>query len=435
MTAVEEIPFEQLDGDRTEAVEALIKQRGTQDERRLIPRGTYEATLLEADLVRRKDGGGFVVRMVARTDRLGVYLISWRGLSTDATDPYTLTDNQVKSLRKFAESMGIPVPAPAGLIVQTLAAMRGEKVTAKVIHTPVGIQSTFTRETKAANPLSTSLTVAGRTFDLDPNGEVIDTRLQGQAAEAFTAHQLIVGGQQMARAGLDAICRGCHEMRDSRGWLALGYETLSEYLAQPDVELSKSEFERAADIWQTYVLDGGAAPELLHGAGPSKLEVPLHALKQGVVTVEQAAADAESMTRKDLREHYRALLGDEDEVPPVVPVERVDESPAGGTDDAAVKVVDGTGDLWLQRAEFDQIVARACDAEADVERLKAELEARPHQTDLTHHVLAQSLVGVLERVMREVGRPEQKRMSKDLRAAVTWLLEEARNQGLDVDAA
>jgi hypothetical protein len=82
------------------------------------------------------------------------------------------------------------------------------------------------------------------------------------------------------------------------------------------VELSKSEFERAADIWQTYVLDGGAEPVLLAGASPSKLEVPLPALKQGVVSAEQAAADAESMTRRDLRDHYRALLGTEDDPDP-----------------------------------------------------------------------------------------------------------------------
>jgi hypothetical protein len=321
-TVEQQIPFEQVDtpDTRTPAVEAYRKQRGTQDERRIIPRGTYDATLIETTVVRRKDGGGYVVRMVARTDRLGAYLLAWRGLSTDPTDPYALTDGQVKSLRKFAEGMGITVPAPAPIIVGALHTLVGETVQARVIHTPAGLQSTFTRETAALPPSpSTSLRVAGCVIDIDPNGEVIDERLQGRAAEAHEAHQKIVGGQSAVRAGFQAICEGCHELRESRGWLALGFETLNEYLAQPDVELSKSEFERAADIWQTYVLDGGARPELLAGAAPSKLEVPLPALKQGLVDAERAAADAESMTRKDLREHYRDLMGDEDEAGPPEP--------------------------------------------------------------------------------------------------------------------
>jgi hypothetical protein len=122
--------------------------------------------------------------------------------------------------------------------------------------------------------------VDGRVMD-EETGEV----MQGKAAEAFEAHSKIIGGQSAVRAGLNAMAAGCHELRESRGWLALGFETLLEYLAQPDVELSKSEFERAADIWQTYVLDGGAEPGLLAGASPSKLEVPLPALKQGVVSL------------------------------------------------------------------------------------------------------------------------------------------------------
>jgi hypothetical protein len=48
-TVEQQIPFEQVDtpDTRTPAVEAYRKQRGTQDERRIIPRGTYDATLIE----------------------------------------------------------------------------------------------------------------------------------------------------------------------------------------------------------------------------------------------------------------------------------------------------------------------------------------------------------------------------------------------------
>jgi hypothetical protein len=135
--------------------------------------------------------------------------------------------------------------------------------------------------------------VDGRVMD-EETGEV----MQGKAAEAFEAHSKIVGGQSAVRAGLNAMARVPRAARVAGVAGARLRDAELEYLAQPDVELSKSEFERAADIWQTYVLDGGAEPGLLAGASPSKLEVPLPALKQGVVDAEQAAADAESMTRR-----------------------------------------------------------------------------------------------------------------------------------------
>lgn len=293
MTAsTEQLSVDQLDDadNRSpdwESMRSQLKTSGT------LPRGTYDATLREIALVKRKDTGAWVLRLLARTDRLGRYVVSWRGLSENPADPYDLTDGQVKGLRKFADSLGIPTPAPAEEIIEGLRVMLGQSVTARVVHTPVGQQATLSRG-------ESTITIAPRPA----------TDLEGKAKLAHVAHEKVIEGLQAARLGLACAAEGCHALHASEGWTALGFESLSEYLACPEVTLSRSEFYRLVSIWDRYVLNGGLQPMLLQGAGPSKLEVPLPALEAGVVDAAQAVADATTMTRKDLRTHYAALLAD-----------------------------------------------------------------------------------------------------------------------------
>lgn len=419
MTAVLD-PIETLDDEqqRTPTWEQYRKQRGENaDERKTCPRGTYEATLVEAALVRRKDGGGFVIRMVARTTGLGVFLVSWRGLSADEFDPYKLTDSQVKSLRKFAESMGIPTPAPAQQIVNALFDMHGATVEATVRHTPAGVQTSLSRPGVAP---SASLV----------EGEVLS--LQGAADVAHQAHQQVLTGLRRTREGLIQTAAGCHALASQEGWSALGYDSLAEYLAAPEITLSRSEFYRLADIYETYVLKGEVDPAVLTGAGESKLEVPLPAIKQGLVSADVAASDAEALTRKELRDRYREMMGGElvtdpepEPVAPTLTVTPVDESPAGGTGEA--------GHQTALQAQLEERADEIAELRTELEAVREQVSHQQPQTDLSHMTLAQGLALTLARVLREIGAPEQKRMGKDLRAAVVAALDSAREHGLDVE--
>jgi hypothetical protein len=390
-----------------ERMREQVKRSGT------IPRGTYEATLSNVALVRRKDSGSWVLRMIARTDRLGRYVHAWRGLSENPDDPYDLTDGQVRGLRKFAEAMGVATPAPAAQIVEQVARMVGQPVIAKVTQTPVGQQATFT----APQPEGTIRILAPATVD--------PANLEGAAAAAHAAHEKIMEGLHAAHYALACAAEGCHTLLASEGWTALGFESLSEYLAAPEVTLSRSEFYRLASIWERYVLDGGLDPMALQSAGPSKLEVPLPALEAGVVSAEQAVADAASMTRADLRKHYEALQtsgdsGDVRDEPKAAPEQKPQNSaddPAGGTDDHFADVV----------AELEQQRALVGELEAEVHRLKHDFPL----PDEGLRDVAGSLASVLRRVLDEVGRPEQKRMGKQLRAVVVEVLEQACEHGLE----
>lgn len=436
MTTIDQVPFAALDDEqhRTPAWQELLKQMGGPDQAPVnaIPRGTYDATLLDATVVRRRDGGGFALRMIAVTERLGRYVLAWRGLSEDLSDPFKLSEGQLRGLRKFAASMGVSTaPVPPVVIVQSVQARVGGAVVARVTHTPVGPQATLSAPTEALITPSTSPVVMVDGRLVDDNGEAHD--LEGAAAEAHRAHVQVVSGLRRANEGFAAAAQGCYLLQQSKGWLALGYETLNEYLATPEVTVSGSEFFRLADIWEQYVLDGRCDPALLV-AGPSKLEVPLPALKQGVVSAEQAAADAESMTRNDLRVHYRGLLGDE---PPQQELRVREPEPPG------VTPAGGNPEIVLvPQADLNRALNERDYAQAEIEDLRGQLdqvrtEAEPSsdalspvdEADLVD--ASKRIAAVLRRVYDEIGDPKQKRMSAALRQVVLEALQVAVDFGLD----
>jgi hypothetical protein len=202
------------------------------------------------------------------------------------------------------------------------------------------------------------------------------------AQEAFAADQQFRQGLTDIRRGLVEAARGAYALRETAGWLALGASSLNEYLAAPEITVSRAEFYRLADIWESYVLNGGVDPLELREAAESKLEVPLPALKKGLVEAEEAVGDAVGMTRKEMRDKYKTLLGD-------------DPHSSGEPSDGA----NGSGELNGGTG--------------------SSLEPQLHAAQET----AVLLRSVLRRVMDEIGAPEKKKMSNSLRDAIMFALE------------
>jgi hypothetical protein len=288
-----------------------------------IPPGTYEAILREVAIVRRKKDQTHVLRMLVCTKDLGRYAIAWQGLSENPDDPWDLTAGQLRGLRRVADRLCVPSLCEGREIVERgIVPLLGQPVTARVVRTPVGQTVTLSR--KRQEPVHGVDPETGQFYDFDPDADVepgteiaIETvdALPSEAELAHSAHVKLVEGQRGVRLSLALMAEGCHLLHQQEGWKHLGYETLAEYLAAPEIEISRTEFYRGVAIWSAYVLNGGVEPASLQGAGPSKLEVPLPAISAGVVTPEQAVADASSLTRKELQSHYAVLMGGEEPEP------------------------------------------------------------------------------------------------------------------------
>lgn len=132
---------------------------------------------------------------------------------------------------------------------------------------------------------------------LTVDGELVTNVAQHQ-------YEQLISGLDATRLALSAVAQACHEISRDKSWLDLGYESLAEFLASPEITLTRTQFFTMAQVWERYVLDGGVDPQALAVAHPSKLAIPLRALGANEVTVAEAIADVETLGARDLREKY-----------------------------------------------------------------------------------------------------------------------------------
>jgi hypothetical protein len=103
-----------------------------------------------------------------------------------------------------------------------------------------------------------------------------------------------------------ALAEALYEFHQERYWELLGgYETLNEFLAQPEIGLRRSTYFRLVQVWRDFVEVKRVEPARLRQIEPSKAYVVLPAVMRGNVKVEDALNDAEALGWRDLREEYR----------------------------------------------------------------------------------------------------------------------------------
>ena len=269
------------------SVERLAGQIRSTEEGAL-PVGEHLMTLDNVAVMSRKKGG-WGLRLTSRHEG-GQYAIEWRNLSSDAEDPYKLTDVQRKGMREFAARFNITERDPEQ-IVRRLEDSLGAPVQVMVKQTP------HSRIVKHSAPQGIRLrTDAGA---LTVAGEVVEPD------DAYEMEKRLKAALRATRRSLMDVCAASHDISRNHAYEALGYETLAEFLAQPDVGMSRSEFFTAAKIHQVFVLEHGIDPEKLAEAGMAKLAVVLPKVTAGKIEAETAVADASTNGLRDLRDEYR----------------------------------------------------------------------------------------------------------------------------------
>lgn len=278
-----------------------------------LPPGTHQVELVEVAVIQRKRDDQWVLRLIGRTagDR---YVLTSRKLAKGGEDPFALTVSQFGSWDAFTARMGIPGGWQAGergkgrTVAQGIAWLGdqvGQPFTAKLHRDNTGAIrcSGFTAQS--------GVVFANDEAALTTDGEVRHSASPpARKVEAHDAHERLVFGIKASHLALSSVAQACHEIHEQQAWSELGYETLSEYLASPEIGMSRSAFYDLCAIWEKYVLEGGADPQALQAGGPSKLVVPIPAIKAGEVTVTEALEDVEALGLRDLREKYQ---GEKDE--------------------------------------------------------------------------------------------------------------------------
>ncbi len=252
-----------------------------------LPDGEHQTKLVEVEVKRRRKGGHWL--MLISQHENGRYAREMKPL-TSADYCYDLTDGQLRSLKAYAARLGVIGDDPE-LIVEELKTRIGADVQVTIARTA---HATRIRHTSPRGIVLS--TVAGA---LTTQGEVLDP------VSSHASHEKLLLGLNGSRLAMTLVAEACYELSRDDGYKALGYEKLSDYLASPEISMSRGMFFRYAAIHENYVIAGGVEPARLSEASSGKLQVPLRALTAGDVSTEEALSDAIELGIRDLRDKYR----------------------------------------------------------------------------------------------------------------------------------
>lgn len=175
-------------------------------------------------------------------------------------------------------------------------------------------------------------------------------------ARRETCYQLEVSIKDAIGRGREAmwqLAKSLYEFNEEHGWTALGYESQGEWLAQPEIGMSKRNYHRMVRLWNHTVVLRSIPEEDVIEIEPSKMEIVLPSIESNKKTVVEALEDARSLGVRDLREVYIGPQG--------TPTHPHDEEEDATGADAAGKKKD-SGPAYFHAAQvFDSWVTTGGD--------------------------------------------------------------------------
>lgn len=135
--------------------------------------------------------------------------------------------------------------------------------------------------------------------------ELTPDEIQAHVDAAFVLERKIKVSYAHVHVAWWALSEQLYQFHEGGYWSALGYETLDEFLAQPDLGLSRRQFFRMTKIWRDLVVVRQIDPEKLAEIEPSKMREVAPAIMRGDVSVDDAIDDAKSLGYRDVRAKYR----------------------------------------------------------------------------------------------------------------------------------
>lgn len=101
------------------------------------------------------------------------------------------------------------------------------------------------------------------------------------------------------------VAEALYDFHEQRAWMLLGYDSLEEFLGQPDIGMSRRSFFRAVQIWRDLNVVKQVPVKELREVEPSKAMEVRPAIMAGDVKPEKALDDAKELSVRDVKEKYR----------------------------------------------------------------------------------------------------------------------------------
>lgn len=149
-----------------------------------------------------------------------------------------------------------------------------------------------------------------------PARELTDQERKARAALCFELDQSIKASLRAGREAVWDAAKQMHLFDEEEGWTALGYDRVNEWLADPEVGMSRSSFYRMVKLYREMVVIRQLPEEELKTLEPSKLEIALPAIKENSKPLAEVLDDVKELGSRDLRELYFRKPDPKDDVPP-----------------------------------------------------------------------------------------------------------------------
>lgn len=137
--------------------------------------------------------------------------------------------------------------------------------------------------------------------------EIIDAREAQVVNWAHALEQDIRRDMAEIRRRWVQLAATLYDFHAGRAWATLGHDTLESWLAGPDIDLSRRTFFELIETYRVLHIERGIHFDEIGRVDLSKAQVVLPAIRRGQVEPMRALADAEALSRTDLREKYRAI--------------------------------------------------------------------------------------------------------------------------------
>jgi hypothetical protein len=127
---------------------------------------------------------------------------------------------------------------------------------------------------------------------------------EARAQRCFEIDERIKAGLRAGREALWETARALHEFDEENGWTALGYEKIGEWLADPEVGMTRGTYIRLVGTFRELVVKRKLPFATVADLETSKVQIVLPKLKAGSVRLDEALDDVKALGQRDLREKY-----------------------------------------------------------------------------------------------------------------------------------
>lgn len=141
---------------------------------------------------------------------------------------------------------------------------------------------------------------------------------EARAAQCYELDQRVKAGLRAGREALWDVAAALYAFDELSGWVALGYERIGDWLADPEVTMTRAQFYRLTGMYQELAVLRSVPEKKLKELDSSKVAIVMPGIKSGRVKLDDALDDVQALGARDLRDKYIGRKDPKDEAAPDV---------------------------------------------------------------------------------------------------------------------